>query len=192
MATTAHPEVTGEQSRPPKGEGLTGSIMSDVRAGFGADGKDRAKQLAGGGVGDKDGPASGALDFDPASRGINIAQKAASRRAGEMASKVGGETGRQVAQDTTKIATEAAKGAAQGAAAGGVGAVPGALMGAAKGAGKTKTGRIVVLVALVSVALYLAAMMLLPLLFMMVTINGGEDEQQRDNVMEVDTSIRDS
>lgn len=155
--------------------------MSDMASEYGRDGKEQAKKLAGGDPKSID----TALDRDVASKGINLAQKAASAKAGDMAQSLGGQTGRTVAQDTTKIAAETAKGVTKGAAAGGVGAVPGAITGAAKGAAQTKTGRITVVVILVPVIAYFAFISLLPLLLMTVLTSGGEQGEQNDNVSEV-------
>lgn len=152
------------------------SLMADIASEYGTGGKDKAKKLAG---------VDKALDSDIASKGINLAQKAASAKAGDMAQSIGGKTGKAVAQDTTKIAAEAAKGATKGAAAGGVGAVPGAITGAAKGAAQTKTGRIALIVALVPVLLYFAFISLMPLLFILVISSGGEQEEESGVISDV-------
>lgn len=176
MSTTSAPEAsTGSRAAKPD------NLMSDLRSEFGTDGKDTARKLAGAG-----GAASKVLDADPWSKSINVAQKAASRKAGDLAENVGGKTGKTITQDATKIAAETAKGASKGAAAGGIGAAPGVIAGAAKGAAQTKTGRIAVIVVLVPFILYFAFISLLPLLFLIVLTSGGEQQEDTGVISEVD------
>ncbi|MGO1523624.1 MAG: hypothetical protein ACTHV8_08015 [Nesterenkonia sp.] len=174
MSLTAASEETGGGKGTQKANSQTEDIMADMASEYGRDGKDQANKLAGGNSAGID----KALDSDPASKGINLAQRAASAKAGDMAQGIGGQTGKTVAEDTTKIAAETAKGATKGAAAGGVGAVPGAITGAAKGAAQTKTGRITAVVILVPVIGYFAFISLLPLLFVLVLSSGGEQSEE--------------
>lgn len=185
------PEATEKPSLAQKKAGEAKSLMADVRSEFGADGKDMAKKLASGNVKGAASTVDKVLDADPAAKGINIAQKAASRKAGDLAGKVGGKAGKAVAQDTTKIAAEAAKGASKGSAAAGIGAAPGAVLGATKGASQTKTGRWVLAIMLLPVIAYLAFVMILPLLFVTAMVDGGEQEEQSENVNDAEEEAED-